>query len=107
MNKIHPNTKKKIKADAIDRYEQEHHLGNYAPTLKKPDQSINAGVDLTKEIINERPPHEKFNKAVWEAEEVAQVSLMETTKEGTRQDLELVLHYLRIARRYAKKAYTI
>jgi hypothetical protein len=57
--------------------------------------------------IDTTTPYEKFVKGADAAEEQLRLSVFHTTKEETRQDLEMALYHMRIVNRYAKKAYTL
>lgn len=73
---------------------------------KIPDQGTNDQSNFLGQL-DRRTPYEKFVKSADSAEEQLRISVFETTKEETREDLEMALYHLRIVNRFAKKAYTI
>lgn len=58
----------------------------------------------TQDIPYQWPSTEEVSTLIYEVEKRGACALDSTKKEGTRQDLELALHHLRIARRYFNKA---
>lgn len=64
-------------------------------------------VDYISDVPYNWPTVDEVSSKISSVEDRIQDAHMRTSKEGTRQDLELVLHHLRIARRYAKKALSL
>lgn len=98
MKGINWRTKLKIVSEVIDNYERAHGLGKYTPVQ----------TDFTKSLGKPSyPTLEGTNSHAEAIEGELTAGLYMTSKEGVRQDFELALHHIRIARRYFRKAFTV
>jgi hypothetical protein len=76
-------------------------------TIQRLDKVVRELGHKTMDIPHNWPTSGEIDQLIWAAETRAKDALASTKKEGTRQDLELTLHHLRIARRYFNKALAI
>jgi len=86
----------------------------YALPPETPEQTIERLNKVVRELGHKTQdlPHRwpttgEIDTLIYKVEERVKYALQETKKEGTRQDLDLVLHHLKIARRYFNKALTL
>lgn len=98
MKGINWRTKLKIVSEVIDNYERAHELGQYAP------KQLDTQAPYKKPSY---PTIEETNSHIEAVEGELTAGLYMTSKEGVRQDFELALHHIRIARRYFRKAFTV
>lgn len=97
MATINWRTKKRIQEEAIDAYEQEHHLGKYAPDIS----------NLSKTVAPEFPDGGQAATHMGKLQDIVSTGIMTTDKEGTRQEFDMASVHLRIASRYLHKAFSI